>query len=119
MFFYIGISDEDLLIIIKTVNIVFHSAANVKFNEDLKEAGRTNSLATKNLLDLCLTVENLKSFVYVSTAYCNPGHKLIREVIYETMDEDARNKFLSDLDESSESLALYEKVREMFVTAGN
>lgn len=116
MCYLIGISDEDLLTIIKTVDIVFHGAANVKFNEVLKEAGRTNSLATKTLLDLCLKIDNLKSFVYVSTAYCNPGQKLIREAIYETMDEDVRSNFLEDCSSQSESMALYDKVNVVFVT---
>lgn len=50
----------DLETITTSVNIVFHSAATVRFNDDLKEAGLLNALATKILLDLCLRIANLK-----------------------------------------------------------
>lgn len=110
-----GISEEDLLTITTTVNIVFHSAATVRFNDDLKEAGLLNSLATKVLLDLCLKIDNLKSVVYVSTAYCNPGRKYVKEAVYETVNEVTRGHFLNAVKNFSKSqlnsLAQYVKVR--------
>lgn len=58
--FCLGISEDDLTTITTTVNIVFHMAATVRFNDDLKEAGLLNVLATKTLFDLCLKIDNLK-----------------------------------------------------------
>lgn len=118
MSFFPGISEEDLLIITTSVNIVFHSAATVRFNDDLKEAGLLNSLATKVLLDLCLQIDNLKSVVYVSTAYCNPGRKYVKESIYETVNDEAREHFLNAVKHFSKnqlnSLAKYVKVNKKF-----
>lgn len=115
LYFITGISEEDLLTITTTVNIVFHSAATVRFNDDLKEAGLLNSLATKVLLDLCLKIDNLKSVVYVSTAYCNPGRKYVKETVYETVNEVTRGHFLNAVQHFSKSqlnsLAQYVKVR--------
>lgn len=42
------------------VNIIFHSAATVRFNERLKVAARVNAVATWNLLEMCKDMPLLK-----------------------------------------------------------
>lgn len=43
------------------VNIIFHSAATVRFNERLKVAARVNAVATWSLLELCKDMPLLKA----------------------------------------------------------
>lgn len=76
----------------------------MRFNECLKVSARVNSQATYNLLELCREMpqlrvkitqgilsliikffQTLQSFLYVSTAYCNPGRKYVDEQVYPTM----------------------------------
>ncbi|XP_017104769.3 putative fatty acyl-CoA reductase CG5065 [Drosophila bipectinata] len=80
-----GLNESDRKVLCAEVNIIFHSAATVRFNECLKVAARVNSQATYNLLELCREMTHLRSFLYVSTAYCNPGRKYVDEVVYPTM----------------------------------
>ncbi|XP_059219889.1 putative fatty acyl-CoA reductase CG5065 [Stomoxys calcitrans] len=80
-----GLSNVDKKVLCAEVNIIFHSAATVRFNERLKVAARVNAVATWNLLEMCKDMPLLKSFVYVSTAYCNPGRKYVHEEIYPTI----------------------------------
>ncbi|XP_056647090.1 putative fatty acyl-CoA reductase CG5065 [Diorhabda sublineata] len=80
----LGMNNEDLNVTIENLNIVFHSAATVKFNEDLKTALNYNTLGTKKVLDFCCNLKRLKSFVYVSTAFSNSDKENIEETVYET-----------------------------------
>ncbi|XP_037953609.1 putative fatty acyl-CoA reductase CG5065 [Teleopsis dalmanni] len=80
-----GLSNTDKKILCTQVNVIFHSAATVRFNERLKVAAQVNAIGTWHLLELCKQMPQLKSFVYVSTAYCNPGRKFVDEMIYPTL----------------------------------
>ncbi|KAH8343842.1 hypothetical protein KR059_011924 [Drosophila kikkawai] len=80
-----GLNESDRAVLCAEVNIIFHSAATVRFNECLKVSARVNSQATFNLLELCREMAQLRSFLYVSTAYCNPGRKYVDEQVYPTM----------------------------------
>nr|XP_012226639.1 PREDICTED: putative fatty acyl-CoA reductase CG5065 [Linepithema humile] len=85
----LGISSEDRATLIREVSIVFHIAATVKFNEKLKLAVTINVGGTKDVLNLCKEIHNLKSFVYVSTAYANCPQNVIEEKFYDApMDSD-------------------------------
>ncbi|XP_056634653.1 fatty acyl-CoA reductase wat-like [Diorhabda sublineata] len=80
----LGISKTDEEFLKLNINIVFHMAATIKFNENLKSALEVNVRATQNILDLAKQMRDLKSIVYVSTAYSNCPQKIIREMIYES-----------------------------------
>ena len=87
----------------KTVNIVFHSAATVKFDEKLKLSVTINMLGTQRLVELCKRMTNLQALVslltlphfllrethsllsqiHVSTAYCNCNRTEVKEVVYD------------------------------------
>lgn len=79
----LGLSSSDKNLLIERVNIVFHVAATVKFNEPLKKAIVTNTKSSLYILELCKSMKNLMSCVYVSTAYSNPNISIIEETIYE------------------------------------
>lgn len=109
----LGISESDQTLLCRSVSVVFHSAATVKFDEKLELSVRINMLGTKRLVELChrmlsldvsMTFNNqnykskslylcifvfffsihLKALVHVSTAYCNCDRTEINEVIYST-----------------------------------
>lgn len=83
----LGISDSDMKLMLddKSLSIVFHSAATVKFDEPLKTAIRFNLIATQSVINLCRRIPNLICLCHVSTAYANSdmmGEQIIEEKIY-------------------------------------
>lgn len=79
----LGLSVDDRMTLTQNVNIVFHCAATVRFNEPLKVAVMLNIRATDRVLDLCKSMSHLKSFVHVSTAYSNADKREVKELVYE------------------------------------
>lgn len=89
-----GLSASDEQVLLDQVSIVFHLAATVKFDEELKVATQQNTLGTVKVLDLCSRMENLKSVVHVSTAYTNPSLKVVEEKVYRTSELLSAEDFL-------------------------
>jgi fatty acyl-CoA reductase len=56
----LGIKDSDREILCQEVNVVFHIAATVRFDEKLKTAVHINVRGTKQLLELARLMPNLK-----------------------------------------------------------
>lgn len=69
----LGISLEDQAALIDDVEIVFHAAADVRFDESLKEATEINIRGTREMMFLSQKMVKLNVFIYVSTAFCTPG----------------------------------------------
>lgn len=69
----LGISFEDQKKLINEVEIVFHAAADVRFDESLREATEINIRGTREIMILSQQMLKLNVFVYVSTAFCTPG----------------------------------------------
>ena len=62
----LGISELDMQTLINEVNIVFHSAATVKFDEPLKTSVEFNVLGTRRVIQLCHKMPQLKvSFLFL------------------------------------------------------
>ncbi|XP_072758519.1 putative fatty acyl-CoA reductase CG5065 [Anoplolepis gracilipes] len=80
----LGLEPEDKNMLTQQVNIVFHSAATVRFNEPLKVAVNLNTRGTDRILDLCRHMTNLISVIHVSTAYSNADRREIGESVYTT-----------------------------------
>ncbi|EZA60709.1 hypothetical protein DMN91_002292 [Ooceraea biroi] len=78
----LGISAADQDMLIRSVSIVFHSAATVKFDEALKLSVTINMLGTKRLIQLCHRMRNVEALIHVSTAYCNCDRNDVAEEIY-------------------------------------
>ncbi|AWP08957.1 putative fatty acyl-CoA reductase 2 [Scophthalmus maximus] len=78
----LDLSKEDQSVLAEKVNIVFHCAATIRFNEPLKDAMQLNVLATQKMLALAHTMKHLEIFLHVSTAYANCDRELIEEVVY-------------------------------------
>ena len=80
----LAMSEEDREICKREVNIVFHSAATVRFDDLLSRSVSMNVRGTNYLMDLAKGMKNLISFVHVSTCYvhCHRQGEVIKEEIY-------------------------------------
>ncbi|CAG7817879.1 unnamed protein product, partial [Allacma fusca] len=78
----LGISPDNLNLLRKTVSVVIHSAATVKFDEPLNVAMNINLGGTNEVLELAESMELIKAVVYVSTAFSNCERSFIEEKIY-------------------------------------
>ncbi|XP_048269881.1 fatty acyl-CoA reductase 1 [Bombus terrestris] len=80
----LGLSREDRNLLLEKVNIVFHVAATVKFNEPLHVAVNVNTKGTLRVIDLWNELKHPISFVHVSTAFSNANLYEIGEKVYTT-----------------------------------
>ena len=78
----LGLSLEDRTMLMEKVNIVFHVAATVAFNQPLDEAININTKGTSRMIDLCKELKHVISFIHVSTAYSNAHLSEIEEKVY-------------------------------------
>jgi fatty acyl-CoA reductase len=62
----LGLNEEDRRCIVTEVNIVFHAAATVRFNESLKSAVTLNTVGTQRVIQLCRNIHNLQVLFYCS-----------------------------------------------------
>jgi len=86
----LGMSDEDLQTVIDNVSVIFHSAATVRFDEELKKSVMMNVEGTRSILELAQKMPGLESFVHVSTAYAHCStQSRIDEKFYVNYDLDA------------------------------
>ncbi|XP_017041065.1 fatty acyl-CoA reductase wat isoform X2 [Drosophila ficusphila] len=67
----LGLSHSDRQLLVDEVQIVFHSAATVRFVEPLHVALAINTRATRLMVRLAKEMPHLEAFVHVSTAYSN------------------------------------------------
>ncbi|KAL9926559.1 fatty acyl-CoA reductase wat-like [Glossina fuscipes fuscipes] len=74
----LGISSEDLTRI-KNVTIIFHSAANVRFDNPFKDSVFINLRGIHEILKIAETMSKLIAFVHVSTLYANVDQIHIEE----------------------------------------
>lgn len=56
----LGISDSDRCLLADTVQIVYHAAATIRFDESLKKAVLLNTRGTKFVLELAKEIKNLE-----------------------------------------------------------
>ncbi|XP_075988675.1 putative fatty acyl-CoA reductase CG5065 [Anticarsia gemmatalis] len=78
----LGLSEEDRTLLINRVNIVFHVAASVRFDDPLPYAIKMNLRGTKEMVELARDFRNLSAFVHVSTSYSNTNRDPVEEVLY-------------------------------------
>lgn len=56
----LGLSSEDRTTLINNVQVVFHSAATLDFEADLKTTTNINLLGTRRIIELCREIKYLK-----------------------------------------------------------
>jgi len=67
-----GLTEVEFHKLAQRTNIIFHSAASIKFNLPLEEAAAINIQGTKNILEfaqLCKKYNSLEKYNHISTAY--------------------------------------------------
>ncbi|XP_037813455.1 putative fatty acyl-CoA reductase CG8306 [Lucilia sericata] len=77
----LAIAAKDLELL-KNVSIIFHMAANVKFDDPLRSSILLNTRGTWELLKIAEKLKHLLAFIHCSTAYCNPFEKVVEERVY-------------------------------------
>ena len=75
----LALSAADKERLLQHVSVVFHMAANVRFNMTLKEAVMINTLGTMNTLNLSKQIPQISAFIHVSTSYCQSTEPVLEE----------------------------------------
>lgn len=75
-------SESDRKLLIESVSVAFHCAANVRFDQALAGAYNMNTLGTERVLELAMEMHQLKVFTHVSTAYCQCNEDVLEERAY-------------------------------------
>lgn len=105
----LGIAKHDLKMLRKEVNIIFHLAATIKFNEPIQAALKLNMVATHDLLEMAKTFDRLEIFVYVSTAFSNVQLSNIEEKIHNPL-YDYKEALEATRNEDRNKLSKIEKI---------
>ncbi|XP_013143172.1 PREDICTED: fatty acyl-CoA reductase 1-like isoform X2 [Papilio polytes] len=79
----LGISDANWHRLAEEVDILFHIAANVRFDTSLKDVALSNVRGTREALTLGKACRNLKSFVFLSTAFSQATCDVIGKTVSE------------------------------------
>nr|CAD7199535.1 unnamed protein product [Timema douglasi] len=97
----LGLSSSDYEMLTQQVNIILHLAATVKFDEKINIAVPMNIGGTKEIIDMGRACVDLKSLVYLSTAYSNCNRKDIEECFYDPpLEDDGVINFLATVNEA-------------------
>lgn len=78
----LGLSPEDTQLLINEVNIVYHVAATVKFDQALTDAIFMNVRGTREICNLALAMKQVQMMVHISTAYAHTEYNPIEEKMY-------------------------------------
>ncbi|KAM7299711.1 putative acyl-CoA reductase [Ixodes scapularis] len=78
----LGLESGDYERLASDVSMVFHTAADVRFNQSLRNAVKINMEGTKNVLDLCHDIKKMKAVVHVSTAFVHSDLDALEERVY-------------------------------------
>lgn len=79
----VGLTQEMRQELVENVNIIVHAAADVRFDNTLKELSLVNLRGTRELLRLAEDCHNLYMFAYISTAFSHCERKFIEEKFYD------------------------------------
>lgn len=78
-----GFDDDLWNELIDSVNVIYHSAATIKFNCHLRDAIQTNLVGTLRTIELAKQLKTLSAYIYISTAFCNSNRRgYIWEKVY-------------------------------------
>lgn len=73
---------QDRKLLVDNINIVYHCAASVRFDDSLTKSLLLNTRGTREVCKLTLEMKNVEFFMHVSTAYCNADRKRVEEILY-------------------------------------
>lgn len=75
----LNLSPHDLDCVLKEVNIVYHSAATIRFTEPLKSASRLHVLGTDHVVAVCQAMQKYEILVHVSSIATWSTHEALKE----------------------------------------
>ncbi|XP_036342386.1 putative fatty acyl-CoA reductase CG5065 [Rhagoletis pomonella] len=78
----LGLNANDTNELAANVEVIFHCAANVRFDQPLRPMIRMNVAGTLKLLQLAEKMTSLKTLVHVSTSYCQCNESVLEERAY-------------------------------------
>lgn len=78
----LGLSEEDERKLEQQVHVIFHIAAILKFDANVKDAVNINTTGTLHLLQLATRMQKLQVFLHTSTAYCYCDIPIVEEKTY-------------------------------------
>ncbi|XP_037955085.1 putative fatty acyl-CoA reductase CG5065 [Teleopsis dalmanni] len=78
----LGLNVNDANELASNVEVIFHCAANVRFDQPLRPMIQMNVAGTLKLLKLALKMPNLKVLLHVSTSYCQCNESVLEERAY-------------------------------------
>lgn len=78
----LGLNENDENELIENVNLIFHCAANVRFDQTLRNAVNLNLNGTYRVLKLAERMKKIIVFTHVSTAYCHCNEDVLEERYY-------------------------------------
>lgn len=79
----LGLSSEARRVLCERTTIVFHMAATLKLEANLKEAIDMNLGGTRRVIQLCHDMPNVRSVVHLSTAFCYCDQEVLLEKVYD------------------------------------
>lgn len=62
---------------------MFHCAATLRLEANLKDAIEMNLTGTKRVIELCQKVKNLSAVIHLSTAFCYCDQEVLLEKVYD------------------------------------
>ncbi|EDV94977.1 putative fatty acyl-CoA reductase CG5065 [Drosophila grimshawi] len=78
----LGLSANDINTLANNVQIVFHCAANVRFDQPLRPMVNMNVVGTLKVLQLAEKMSQLQALVHVSTSFCQCNEGSVEERAY-------------------------------------
>ncbi|EFX77194.1 hypothetical protein DAPPUDRAFT_54548 [Daphnia pulex] len=95
----LGLSTADQEILNSSVSIVFHTAARINFDDNLRQAIDANIKGPQKVITFCSQLKKLQAFVHVSTVFNNLDKGEIDEVVYPaSMDPQKLMEFVDCMD---------------------
>lgn len=77
----LGLNSATINDLVNEVNVVFHMAANLKLEANLKDALEQNTKGTARLLEICRKMKKLEAFLHFSTAFCSADITVFQEKV--------------------------------------
>ncbi|KAL7046931.1 hypothetical protein ACKWTF_002748 [Chironomus riparius] len=93
----LGISENDERMIMNEAEIFYHVAADVRFDENLRESIEINVRGTREVISLAKRTRNLNVFIYVSTAFSTPSFNVHEKFYNPNIDPNLMIKVVENL----------------------
>lgn len=83
----LGLDPVERELIVDRVSVIFHVAASVRFDDNLRDAVFVNTRSTRDICVMASSMKKLVALVHVSSTYANADKSVINEVVYPSGDD--------------------------------